>query len=344
MTSTATRPAETLEPYWPRDGRWEGVAPEDAGFDPAVLSAAVAQALADASVGVIVLRGGRIVAEAYAPTWGPERAFELASVAKGVVAALVGVAIDEGLISGLDQSAANFIPAWRGTPKAAITLRHMMSMASGVDFEGLKVREVAGDQFQINAAAPLAHPPGTRWAYDTPTFHLLYHLIARASGGPFEAFAHRALIGPLGMERWSWLTGDGRGPNGSVTNYYSALCSTRDLARLGLFALRGGRWDGRQLVSAGFFEAAVSPSQDLNPAYGLLWWTNARPGFGISGGEAGHRFEDLPRDAFAALGFRGQMALVVPSLDLVVVRQGEAPRDPKTPERLAAAVAAAIGA
>jgi CubicO group peptidase (beta-lactamase class C family) len=215
-------------------------------------------------------------------------------------------------------------------------------MTSGLGFEGLKVRDIAGDQFAINAAAPLEHPPGTHWAYNTPAFHLLYHLVARAAGQPFEAYAQKMLTGPLGMQHWSWLTNVGQGANSPATNYYTAVCSTRDLARFGLFALRGGRWNGRQLVSEAYMQAATSPSQDLNPAYGYLWWENARPGPNASGAEAGFRFEGAPRDTFGALGFGGQVAIATPSLDLVVVRQGEPPADPKTITDLVASTVAAI--
>lgn len=330
--------------YWPTGDRWASVAPAAAGLDPAALSAAVAAAMGDNSVGVIVLRGGQIAAEAYAPDWGPAKAFELASAAKSVVSVLVGIAVDQGRIDGLDQSVSDFIPAWRGTPKQAITIRHMLSMTSGLGFEGLKVRDIEGDQFAIDAAAPLEHPPGTHWAYNTPAFHLLYHVVERAVGLPFEAFAQRVLIGPLGMEHWSWLTNVGHGAQGPVTNYYSALCSTRDLARFGLFALRGGRWEGRQLVDAAYFKTSVSPSQDLNPSYGYLWWENARPGTDATGSRSGYRFEGAPHDTFAALGFGGQIAVEIPSLDLVVVRQGHAPAVPETLERLVTGVARAARA
>ena len=341
LTAFAASAAET---YWPSRGRWTSVAPAAAEFDPAALSAAVAAAMADRSVGVAVLRRGEIVAEAYGPDWGPAKAFQLASAAKSVVSVLVGIAIDQGHIKGVDQSVSDFIPAWRGTPKQAITVRHMLTMTSGLAFKGLKVRDVTGDQFLINSSTPLDYPPGTHWAYNTPAFHLLYHVVERAVGEPFEAFAQRVLIGPLGMEHWSWLTNVGHGPTGAVTNYYSALCSTRDLARFGLFALRGGQWEGRQLVNAAYFKASVSPSQTLNPSYGYLWWENARPGVDAAGTRSGYRFEGCPHDTFAALGFGGQVAIEIPSLELAVVRQGEPPQDPATPERLAAAVVAALKA
>jgi CubicO group peptidase (beta-lactamase class C family) len=341
--SGAAGMAEAASEYWPgADGAWETIAPAAAGFDPPALADAVAQGLADQSVGVIVLRGGRIAAESYAADWGPAKSFQLASAAKSVVSVLIGMAIDQGFIKGVEQSAADFIPEWRGTPKAAITLRHLLTMTSGLHFEDLAVRNIAGDQFALNAATPIDHPPGTHWAYATPMFHLLYHVVARAVGQPFETYAQRMLIGPLGMEHWSWLTSVGQSASGPVTNYYTALCSTRDLARFGLFALRGGRWQGRQLVSAAYMKAATSPSQELNPSYGYLWWENAKPGVNASGAEAGFRFEGSPPDTFGALGAGGQVAIETPSLDLVVVRQGRQPEDPKTITRLLASTVAAL--
>ncbi len=328
--------------YWPDAAQWASLSPSAAGFDPEALSAAVARAIADQSVGVIVLRGGRIAVESYAPGWGPDKSRQLASAAKSVVSVLVGIAIDQGHIKGVEQSASDFIPQWRGTPKAAITIRNLLTMTSGLHFEGLQVRNVQGDQFAINAAVPLDYPPGTHWAYATPIFHLLYHVLEKATGEPFEVYAQRELIGPLGMQHWTWDTNIGQGANGPVKNYYTAICSTRDLARFGLFALRGGQWNGRQLVSKSYFRAATSPSQTMNPSYGYLWWLNSKSGYNASGAEAGFRYEGSPPDTFGALGAKGQVAIETPSLDLVVVRQGGKPGDPKEITNLLASTIAAI--
>jgi len=333
--------------YWPAGNDWAGPAPGGSGLDQQRLAAGIDAAMAERSSSVVVLHKGRLAAERYAPGVKDPSLQEIASAAKSLVSVLVGIAIDQGRIKSVEQSAADFIPAWRDRPQAAITIRHMLSMTSGQDFRGLALRGVAGDQFGINAAAPQAVPPGTLWAYDTATFHLLYHLIERAVGEPFEVFAGRNLLGPLGMKDTTWLTNVGQGPGGPVTNYYSARSSARDLARFGLFAQRGGRWAGRQIVSAAYLKAATSPSQALNPAYGYLWWENARPGRGAGVGAGGaevpgYRFEGSPRDTFAAMGAGGQVVMVVPSLELVVVRQGQNPASAASLPRLLAAVCGAV--
>ena len=343
------RSAAAAGHYWPASQAWAGVEPTVAGFEPTRLSSAIDLAMADRSASIVVLRGGHRVVEQYAPGITPGTRQEIASAAKSFVSVLLGMAIDQGKIRSVDQSAADFIPQWRNARQSTITLRHMLTMTSGQDFQDLALRGVAGDQFAINSAAPQAVPPGSRWSYDTATFHLLYHVIGRAVGEPFEAFAQRNLLDPLGMEDTAWVTGVGQGADGSVTNYYSARCSARDLARFGLFAQRGGQWAGKQLVSAAYLRAATSPSQELNPAYGYLWWENAKPGrgagVGAGGAEAsGYKFEGSPRDTFAAMGAGGQVVMVVPSLDLVVVRQGRNPESTGMLPALLASVCAAVRA
>ena len=339
-TPRAWAQARTL--YWPTATEWATMDPRAAGFDPAKLSAAVQAAIADRSTSVMVLKDGRIVSEVYGEGGGPAVSREIASAGKSMVSVLTGCALDDGKIRSLDQSASDFFPQWKGTPKEAITVKQLISMISGLDHGGLAVRNVAGDQAALNAAAPLVNPPGTRWFYNTPVYHLMFHLVARAAGEPFEAYAKRKLLDPLGMTS-TWLMNKGRDAAGKeVSNYYTGICKARDLARFGLFALGGGTWNGRTVVSSNYFKAATSPSQDLNPAYGYLWWENARQGRpAAQAGPLRYLFDGSPRDTFAALGAMGQNVIVVPSAGLVIVRQGAMPAGPGSQAALTAAVIAA---
>lgn len=326
----------------PDAGGWQTRAPGAAGFDTGRLNAALDVAMGRKSVSLLVVRHGRLVAERYAPQWAPDRQREIASAGKSLVATLIGMAIDAGRIKGLDQPAADFIPQWRETSRQAIRIRHLLNMTSGIDDRGLALRGVVGDQFALNAAAPLADPPGARWRYNTAIYHLLFHILARATGERFEDYAQRALLGPLGMSQTRWITSQGQGAAGPVTNYYTAACSGRDLARFGQFAQQGGVWAGRRLVSQAYMKAGTAPSQSLNPSYGLLWWVNAAPGFNAAGRVRGLRFEGSPPDTFAAMGAGGQLCMVTPSLGLVVVRQGENPGVEAMPAELMAGVVAAL--
>lgn len=306
--------------------------------DEGGLQAAAELAIAQASSGFLAWRDGETRIERYAAGWGPERPREVASVAKSFVAVLVAMAAEDGALAGLDQPAAAFIPAWREDARAGITLRHLMSMTSGLDDRGLALRNVAGDQFALNAAAPLRHPPGARWAYNTAAYHLLFHILAAATGETVEAFARRRLFGPLGMDHTRWITSPGTGERGPVVNYYSAVSTARDLARFGRLVLDVGRSEGGRLLGADSLGALLVPSQALNPSYGLLWWLNSRPGKDAFGRGDSLRFPSAPSDTVAALGAGGQMLLVVRSRRLVVVRQGEPPPSPALADELLAAV------
>lgn len=309
--------------YWPAGKEWAKVTAVEAGMDPAKLQAAVDYGMAQKSGSVLVLRHGKIVSETYAADWKPEKRHEIASAAKSYLSILAGMALDEGKFKSLDQSAADFIPAWKGTDKSKITLRHLLTMTSGLSARGLDVRGIKGNQFALNSAAALDAPPGTKWSYNTPAYHLMFHLIAQATGESFESYAQRKLLGPLGMDETEWVMNTGTGNKGSVKNYYSASCSARDFARFGLFAMYGGRWNGKQLVSTEYFKQATTSSQELNPFYGFLWWVNAKDKG--TGQPARLRFPGCPPDTFAALGAFEQDIFVVPSLGLVVVRQGSTP-------------------
>lgn len=304
------------------------------------LDAVLDLALSQASTGVVVSQGGRVLAERYAAGWGPDRPREVASAAKSLVAVLIAMAVEDGALAGFDQPAADFIPAWRTDGRAAITLWTLMSMTSGLDDTGLALRGVAGDQFAINAAAPLRDAPGTRWAYNTAAYHLLFHILVAATGRPLDDYARARLLTPLGMGETQWVTSSGRGAHGPVTNYYSAAASARDLARFGDWIAAGG--DPPVRLRPDLLRTLLEPSQALNPSYGLLWWTNARPGFDALGRGPALRFPSAPRDAVAALGAGGQMILVVPSRRLVVVRQGDPPPSPALADNLLALSLAAL--
>jgi len=282
-------------------------------------------AMTQASNSILVSLNGKVAAERYAPGWDAGRPREVASVGKSMVAVLIAMAVEEGVIQGLDQAAADFIPQWRNDARAGISLRHLMSMTSGLDDAGLALRGVTGDQFAINAAAPLRDPPGTRWAYNTAAYHLLFHILERATRRSVVDYAQIRLIGPLGMTHTTWITSTGEGERGPVTNYYSAALTARDLARFGELILGGGSWNGRRLIGEDSLQALLRPSQPLNPSYGLLWWENAQPGTDASGQGEGLRFPSAPSDTVAALGAGGQAILIVPSRGLIIVRQGDAP-------------------
>lgn len=307
------------------DGDWVSSNPQAAGMDPVAVQAALDWAGAHNSTGVVILRGGKLVAEQYWQGWDKEKADNIYSASKSVTSTLVALAIQDGFIKNVDESAADFVPAWKGTPKAAITLRHMLSMTSGLRVIPAGGPKPGDDLFTETAAQPQEHAPGTYWVYNTPAYRMLVRIVENAVHEPVEKYMERRLTGPLGMTHTRWQTSPAPG---GVNNYYWLEASTRDMARFGVFAAHKGRWNGRQILPAAWFAEATKPSQDLNRAYGYLWWLNGQTTYMLPALRPavlqGQLWPECPPDMFAALGAADKKIYIVPSLDLVVARHGGA--------------------
>jgi CubicO group peptidase (beta-lactamase class C family) len=304
------------EADWPQGKDWATVTPEAVGMDEAKLASAVKYAMGHGTQGLLVLRGGKIVAESYSDDWNKDKAGGIASATKSMVSILVGIALDEKKFKSIDQQLVDFAPQLKGTDQESLTLRHLLTMTSGLSSQGAERIGRGGDQFAALWKMKLQEKPGTAWRYNTPAYHTLFRIIEKATGESLDDYSQKKLFGPLGMEHISWVKRNA----GDVSNYFHVECSTRDMGRFGLLALRGGEWNGKQLVSKDYFKLATSPSQKLNPNYGLLWWLNANEN--PTTRPARRLFPGLPKDLIAAMGREGQYVLVLPSLDLVVIRQG----------------------
>lgn len=315
--------------YYPRGRDWETRTPKDAGMDAAAIDDAVKYAEGCNSTGLVIVRGGRLVAEHYWQKWTQETAQPIFSSSKSVTATLVGMAIEDGLIKSVEQSASAFVPAWKDSPKAAITIRHMLSMTSGIRVGPVRaVPEI--DAFEETAAWPLEHEPGAHWAYNTPVYRMLLRILECAANESINQYTQRRLAGPIGLQFSAWDCSPAPNNKTNCAWYRSCL---RDMAKFGLLILRRGRWEDKQLISARFIEESTSTSQKLNEAYGYLWWLNGKSSFKLAGGRPGQGmlWPDCPADAVGALGAQDKKIYVVPSLDLVVARHGGASGVARTP-------------
>jgi CubicO group peptidase (beta-lactamase class C family) len=275
---------------------------------------------------VVVVQGGRIVAERYTARFGPDVTCPSWSKAKSITHALVGLAVAEGK---LDIHTLADVPEWQveGDPRRAITLDQLLRMSSGLDFVEAYLPGGRSDVIEMlfgsgrddvahyAASVPLAHPPGTWFSYSSGTTNIISRCLARAVGAKgegFEAFMRERLFGSLGM----------KSPipkfDAAGTFIGSSFCfaTPRDFARFGLLYLRGGRWEGRRLLPESWVDYARTPTWQqpgvTDGRYGAHWWLDmAGPG------------------SFSANGYEGQYTVLVPDLDLVVVRHGKTPLDLK---------------
>lgn len=280
------------------------------------------------TLGVVIVQGGATVAERYHDTSGPDDALISWSMAKSVVHAACGAAVGRGL---LDTSAPAAVPAWHrdlGDPRAVITLDQLLRMTSGLrwveDYVDGAVSTViemlfgAGidDHAAYASAFELEASPGTTWRYSSGTSNIVARIVQDAVGGTTDSmrtFLHESIFVPLGM-----TSADPRFDTAGTFVGSSYLYATaQDFARFGLLYLRDGVWDGRRLLPAGWVDRArtVTPQSRVDEVhdYGEHWWV--------------WRGDIATHGAFGAHGYEGQYTLVVPGLDLVVVRLGKSPAE-----------------
>ena len=258
---------------------------------------------------VLIIRNGYIVAEAYFHPYRLSTRHNIYSCTKSFTSALVGIAIDEGYIDGLDHRVLDFFPEYTiandDPRKQAMTLEHLLTMTSGLDWPESSVSYSSSsnilmqmlwrrDWVQFVLDRPMVAEPGTTFNYNTGVSHLLSAIIGEATGTSTLSFARTHLFEPLGISSVSWRSD----PDGITFGGGGIWMTPRDMAKFGYLYLEGGVWDGQQVVPADWVEASVSA-----PHYGYQWWI-------------------LRNGAYAALGYRGQRIFVIPDLEMVVVFTG----------------------
>lgn len=299
------------------DGGWTTVQPSGAGLDQHALDTAFAEAFTSErnTQGVVVVRNGRLAAEQYAPGEGPNSWAASWSMAKSVTSILVGIAIDQGKIASVNESMATWIPEWEGTPKAAITLKDVLQMQTGLksneDYDPNHATEsdviqmgLTPDQLAYSIARPLQVTPGTRFRYSSADAMLLSAVIQKATGMTADEFAEVNLFKPLGITQVEWW----RDAKGHTLTYCCMDTTTRNFARIGLLYLHDGNWEGHQIVSAQWVHDSLTPASDSQGQYGYQWWISSLPG--------------VEGPIYKMQGFDGQFVFAIPSLDLVVARNG----------------------
>lgn len=272
---------------------------------------------------IVVLQGGQLIGERYASGYGIDTPVLGFSATKTFTNAMVGILVRQGRLA-LAQPAP--LPAWSNPadPRHAITVEQLLRQTSGLDLPqdnsgadiNARIMYVERDKAGQAAAARLAAPPGTRWAYTDTNYMLLSRLVRDAVGGDAAAvmrFAQKELFGPLGI-RHATLDFDATGTGIGSSHM---LASARDWARLGQLYLDDGVAAGRRILPQGWVQMSATPT--LETGYGAGVWTNRKagpvPGWGVPWG-----LSRAPADTFFARGFMGQFVVVVPSRQLVLVR------------------------
>jgi CubicO group peptidase (beta-lactamase class C family) len=265
------------------------------------------------TVAFLVIKHDRLLLERYYNGYGHASICTSFSTVKSFVSALIGIAVHEGLIHQLDDPLTKYLPELSAPHWAAITIRHLVSMSSGLRYneqgffpwDDQPLTYYSLDLRQLARHARRAEPPGLRFHYNNYNLILLGMLLERVTGGTVSAYLQEKIWKPLGMEfPASWSLDSQRSGMEKMESGLNARAV--DFAKFGRLYLRGGDWDGRQLVP----ESWVRESTTVEPGakwtnYKYLWW--------------------IPRSGqgrFMAVGNLGQIIYIAPDKDCLILRFG----------------------
>lgn len=339
-TPEASSPADAVErDYWPTTG-WRSAQPEDHGIDPAQLAMIEDQLPKEYRHvrSVLVVRDGYLVYEQYREGLDRTSGHDVRSITKSVVGALIGIALAEGKIASVEQTVGELLPAQlpgsADSRFADVTVRQLLTMTAGLagddpsmggDSRVFEAMWTSSDWVRHVLGQRLVTEPGTRFAYNDATAHLLSAIVANVSGKSTLEYARAKLFEPLGIDtqhalepvlgesidsatieayeesRVAWPVD----PQGVHFGAAFLRLPARDLAKFGYMYLNGGRWDGQQVVPADYVATATTAggsSPNVSAGYGWLWWLES---------------EGTP--TFVAQGRGGQLIYVAPDSDLVIV-------------------------
>lgn len=264
-----------------------------------------------------IVRHGRLVLDAYFWPFAKGQRHRIHSCTKSVMSALIGIAIDQGYIKGVDQPIKDFFPAQAfaklDEAKQRLTLKDILMMAAGLDcrdsyrylWQGLREMRSSSDWAQYVLDRPLIAPPGQKFEYCNGLSYLLSVILQNQTKIKAFDFARKNLFGPLGITDVLWTTS----PQGYNVGYGQMWLQPLDMARFGWLYLNQGRWGDKQVVSPAWVAASTSPRIEAtwNLHYGYQWWVEEAKGY------------------YTALGYKGQLIVVVPKKDMVIVMTSDLP-------------------
>jgi CubicO group peptidase (beta-lactamase class C family) len=255
---------------WPTNA-WPVSTPESQGMD----SAPLAQALEFARQrevnvhSLLIVRNGCLVLDACFYPFDRASTHDVASVTKSITSVMVGIAVDQGYLSGAEQTVLSLFPGQPiqivGEQKRALTLAHLLTMTSGLDcwFEPAEptLRQMmrSPDWVPFVLDLPMISKPGSNFVYCSSGFHLLSGILSRTTGQSALEFARAQLFGPLGIKESSWPA-DRQG----ISHGWGDLqMLPTDMAKIGYLFLNQGRWNGRQILSPGWIAKSTEPLIEL---------------------------------------------------------------------------------
>lgn len=272
------------------------------------------------TVAYVIIKDSTLLFEQYWEDYSPESHSNSFSMAKSIVSLAIGAAIDDGFIKDVDQPVSDFFPEFQGYNGKPLTLRHLLTMSAGVDFDEAysspfspTTKLYYGDDLQqIALGMKEIEEPGVNFIYQSGVTQLLAFIVEKATGENISSYVSRKFWTPMNAEEdalWSLDKKDG------IEKAYCCFNSNaRDFARFGQLILNKGEWNGEQLISSSYLKEATTPDTSLlfkeynetNHCYGFQFWHLSYNGM------------EIPY----MRGILGQYIFIIPDLNAVVVRLG----------------------
>jgi CubicO group peptidase (beta-lactamase class C family) len=310
---------------------WESSTPGDEGMDATLLDSAFILASGYGFVdGLLVVRNGKIVAEAYYNGFTADIPHNIMSVSKSMLSAIAGLVFDGPYDLDLEDKMLDYFPQYNreglDPRKQDISIEHLLTMCMGIEGESHNNYSVYRELYQSEnwirstIEYPLSFDPGERMRYNTFITHLLSGVINEATGQATDKFAHSNLFAPMGIDIDYWE----KDPQGICFGGNSMHVTPREMAVFGLLYLQNGKLHGKQIIPRTWVERSLSPSTDFNHPnewgswknynYAYLWWLGQFSGY----------------NSFMGYGYGGQFVIVFPDLNLIVVTTAKNEVPPET--------------
>ena len=277
--------------------------------------------------GVLIIQNDSIVYEKCTGEMAVDKIAGVFSVTKSVTSLLCGIAVDEGTVKSIDDPVTDYLPELMSKDPLwqKLTIRHLLDMRSGLDFEDTYSLSLKGkDIKQLHAMAKLNYgrniwaqvkklkfrcEPGTEYRYESMTTEILGLVIERATGRRFADYLEEKVWTPLGMEFPAFLSYDSK-KHHAPHAFGGVALTMLDLAKIGRLYLNKGVWDGKRIVSESWIEQSTAYSAD-NEGYHFCWYNTSCIGA-----------EKAEYPGYYAMGIRGQILFVNPYKNLIMVRLG----------------------
>lgn len=299
---------------------WETISPADAGMDVQLIDSAFAVASGKAYIdGLLIVKDGSIVAEAYFNGYNKDQPHNIMSVSKSMLSAITGMAFNGDFGLDLENRVLDYFPEYVNDDldprKHDITIGHLLTMQLGIagesedDYGIYSALYNSENWIKSTIEYPLIQDPGESMKYNTFITHLLSGVITKATGQSTKAFADEQLFLPMGIDIDDWE----QDPQGIYFGGNSMQITPREMAVFGLMYLNNGMVNGKQIVQEAWVEQTLQPSTNFthpnewgtwkNYNYASLWWLGQFNGY----------------DSFMGYGYGGQFLIVFPNLNLIIV-------------------------